>query len=306
MSEGTPVIVFGAGGRIGRELISGLQQSGVTARGYTRKDANITHSAAVAQVCMQARPAIVINAAGYSDVDEAERDRERANLENARGPAVLAAYTGAEGIPLIHFSSDYVFNGGKGDSYREDDTVAPISTFGASKALGEEAIRSANPWHVILRTAGVFGPSIECFPVTVLRNADAGRQIRAAADLRGSPTPVGQLVSAVVALLRSLESGSRPWGTYNLAGAGGASRHELASAVLRTRERILGVRTTLTSALSSDFRARARRPRDSELDSSLFAATFGEAPGPWRDAIEPFVESYYRSFSLPAPSARMR
>jgi dTDP-4-dehydrorhamnose reductase len=306
MSETAPIVVLGGGGRIGSELLGGLRRARVPLRGFARKELDIASRPAVARALCEVRPRLVINAAGYSNVDEAECDRARAERENAHGPAILAAQTAAEGIALIHLSTSYIFNGRKGRAYCEDDPVCPISVYGATKASGEDAVRSANSRHIILRTAGVFGASIDCFPKTVLRMADSGHPIYAAIDLRGSPTPVDHLVSAILAVVGALESGSARWGTYNLAGAIGASRYELAKAVLTARERALGVRTALISAMRMDFGSKARRPRNAELDSTLFASTFGAAPGPWNEATETFVESYYRSFTLPVARSRTR
>ncbi|HUO99055.1 MAG TPA: dTDP-4-dehydrorhamnose reductase [Rhizomicrobium sp.] len=307
MSDGAAVFVFGAGGRIGKELVSSLSRAGIPVVGCTRKEADITDEGAVARLLAQTRPYVIVNAAGYSDVDNAELERERAQADNARGPAVLSTQSGYEGIPLVHLSSAYVFSGKKGEPYREDDPVMPISVYGLTKAAGEDAVRSGNPRHIVLRTSGVYGPSIPSFSWTVLRQADAGHSVSAATDLRGSPTSIGLLSAAIASLAAAIRHGSIKWGTYHLAGSGSASRYELARTTLRSRENIVGVSAKLLPAAAADFSPRARRPPNSTLDSGLFAKTFSFETRPWDEAIYTLVEHYYRSgFEMRLPRSRRR
>lgn len=305
MMDGAAAFVFGAAGRIGKEIVSFLSRAGVPVIGYTRRETDISDEAAVDGILSGTHPLLIINAAGYSDVDGAELDRERAKLENTRGMAVLATYSGKEGIPFIQLSTDYVFNGKKGEAYCETDTVMPLSVYGATMAAGEDAVRSANPRHIVLRTAGIYGPSVASFPWTVLRTADAGHSVSAATDLKGSPTSIAHLTEAILTLTLAIKSGSLKWGTYHVAGAGTASRYEVAKATLRSREHVVGISAKLIPAAAADFSPRARRPANSALDSSLFCTTFGFEPRPWDASIHMLVDRYYRSgFEMQLPRVR--
>src|SRR5207237_6952913 len=178
------------------------------------------------------RPDIVINAAAYTAVDRAEREAEAAFAVNATGPALLAAACKAAAIPLIHISTDYVFDGSKEGPYREDDPVNPLGAYGRSKAAGDRAVRAALAEHVILRTAWVYSAHGHNFVRTMLRLASERPVLRVVADQIGSPTSAADIAAAIGTIVQQIAGGKAGWGTYHFAGAGAVTWHGFAAAIL--------------------------------------------------------------------------
>jgi dTDP-4-dehydrorhamnose reductase len=184
----TAVLVVGAGGQVGRALCARDGANGIEIVGRTRADLDITDPAQV-RAALAARPyAAVINAAAYTAVDKAESDAAAAYAINRDGPRNLAIAAAERGIPLLHISTDYVFDGTREGGYRETDPTGPTGVYGASKLAGEAAVRAAQPRHIILRTSWVYGPSTGNFVATMLRLAADRPELRVVADQRGGPT----------------------------------------------------------------------------------------------------------------------
>ena len=165
------MLVFGAGGQVGQELMAMAAARNVSALGVTRVEADIIDVEAVAALLAAERPRLIVNAAAYTAVDRAEQEPVMAEAANATGPGVLAEATGGASVPMIHLSTDYVFDGTKAGAYTEDDLIAPLGVYGRTKAAGEAAVRAANPRHVILRTAWVYGRYGANFLNTMMRLA---------------------------------------------------------------------------------------------------------------------------------------
>jgi dTDP-4-dehydrorhamnose reductase len=237
---------------------------------------------------MDRRPwAAVVNAAAYTEVDRAESDVAAAWTLNALAPALVAAETGRRGIPLLHLSTDFVFDGEKASPYVEDDPVRPLSVYGASKEGGEQAVRTANPRHVILRTAWVYSPFRKNFVRTMLRLAAEREEIRVVDDQRGSPTSAADLAAACgrIALAMARAPDAAPCGTYHCAGAGEATWCGLARAVFEIAGDRLARRPRLTAISTADYPTPARRPPDSRLDCGRLSQLWGVALRPWREAL---------------------
>ena len=192
------VLVFGAGGQVGRELIQRSPPAGFILHGLTHAEVDIADRVAVEAAVRRHQPNIIVNAAAYTAVDKAETERDRAFAVNETGPRNLASAASDSGAVLVHLSTDYVFDGGKTDPYVEDDRVAPASIYGQSKEAGERAVRGATPRHLILRTAWVYAAHGANFLKTMLRLAREREVIRVVADQHGTPTSAADLADAIL------------------------------------------------------------------------------------------------------------
>ena len=217
------ILIAGAHGQLGTCLKSSLHGHQVVPLG--RNDLDITRLCQIHRVLKREQPDLVINAAAFNDVDGAESQITNAYAGNALGPQDLAAETADLGIPLVHVSTDYVFDGSSNRPYDEHDLPNPLSVYGASKLAGEIAVRRLNPRHYIVRTAWLYWESGKGFVLSMCSNASRP-ELRVANDQIGSPTYVPHLADAIA---RLIETGA--YGTYHLAGSGGVSRWELVSEV---------------------------------------------------------------------------
>jgi dTDP-4-dehydrorhamnose reductase len=242
---------------------------------------------------LASRPfAAVINPAAYTAVDRAESDIAACWRVNALGPAVLAEASAKAGIPIVHLSTDYVFDGGKPSAYVEDDPVAPLGVYGASKEGGEQAVRTANPRHVILRTAWVVSPYGSNFIKTMLRLGAERPLMRVVADQHGCPTSAVDIAAAVVAITqRLLDDAQAPAGTYHFVNAGDASWFDLAKATFAVAAERGGKTPSVEPIATSDYPTPARRPANSRLSTQKLQQDYGIAPRPWLNAITELVET---------------
>jgi dTDP-4-dehydrorhamnose reductase len=248
------ILITGAGGQLGQALPPALVNHEVVALTHAQLD--ITELLAVRTTIEHAEPDLVINAAAYNDVDGAERDSAAAYRGNALGPRNLAVITAAHGIPLLHVSTDYVFAGTSTRPYHEFDRPHPQSVYGESKLAGEEAVKVLNPRHYLVRTAWLYHVSGKNFARTMCRLARQQDEVRVVNDQHGSPTYVPHLAEALVSLLPT-----KAYGTYHLAGAGGASWYELTCLLYR----LLNIETPVRPITTADFPRPARRPPYSVL-----------------------------------------
>jgi len=287
----TRILVIGAQGQIARELERAALPSGFVLRTAGRPALDIAHRDAVMEAVARERPALVVNAAAYTAVDRAEAEPEAAHAINADGPGWLAEATAAQGVPLVHISTDYVFDGSKDGAYVEDDPVCPLGVYGTSKEAGERAVRAANPRHVILRTAWVYSPFGHNFVKTMLRLGAERDELRVVADQRGCPTSAGEMARGIVAIARQilLDRREDAWGTYHLAGSGETTWHGLAEAVFDLAAPALGRRPAVHAIATADYPTPARRPANSVLDCAKAERTFGVRLRPWRDALADVV-----------------
>ena len=286
---GGPLLVVGASGFLGRTLVEACSAASRPAVGLSRAECDITDAGAVERAIARHRPDLVVNAAAFSNVDAAERDRGGATAANAEGPAVLAAGTVAAGIPLVHMSTDYVFDGRKRAPYKEGDPVAPLSHYGRTKAEGEARVRAAQTRHVILRTAWLFGRNGSGFVSMAIAAALRGQPIRTIVDQTGSPTAAVDLAGAILAVDRAIGSGRAPWGTYHYAGREPARRLDIVEAILAAVRALQRQTSSIVPVTAADFAAAAVRPDYSALDSSLFETTFRHPASDWRRRLAELV-----------------
>ncbi len=231
------------------------------------------------------RPALVVNAGAYTAVDKAETDAASAFAVNRDGPAALAEACARAGIPLIHVSTDYVFDGSKKGAYCEDDAVSPLGVYGASKLAGEEAVRAAGPRHMILRTSWVYSPYGANFVKTMLRLAETRDEVSVVCDQFGCPSYAPDIADAIGALVPRLLSGEEIYGTFHMAGRDATTWHDFAAGIFAEAGK-RGVRVPSLKAIpTSDYPTPAKRPMNSRLDcAKLEAATGLRLPG-WESGI---------------------
>ena len=299
MSANTPLLVFGAAGQVGRELVALAAARGVPVVGITRADADIAEADAVAALIARYRPRMVINAAAYTAVDKAESEPAAAARGNVEGPRVLAEAAAAAGVPILHLSTDYVFDGSKPGAYTEDDPIAPLGVYGRTKAEGEAAVRGANPRHVILRTAWVYGTYGGNFLKTMMRLAAERERLRVVADQHGCPTATTDIAEAILAVDAALARDASLAGTFHFAGTGSTSWHGFAEAIVAAQAAHTGKHPPVDPIATADYPTPAARPANSVLDSSRFAAAFGYRAKPWQQRMEQVVAS----LSAPAVTA---
>jgi dTDP-4-dehydrorhamnose reductase len=287
------LLVLGARGQVGHELCRLGLPAGYLIAGFDRDRVDITRRQAVFEAMARERPDIVINAAAYTAVDRAESEAEAAWAGNCTGPANLAAACADVGISLIHISTDYVFDGTKSGAYLEDDPVAPLGVYGASKEAGDRAVRDRLASHVILRTAWVYSVHGHNFVRTMLRLADQHPVLRVVADQTGSPTSAAEIARAIAAIVQQLSAGSRRWGTYNFAGAGSVTWHGFAEAIFEEAAAWRGPPPRVAAITTADYPTPARRPVNSVLDCGKISETFGIVPRFWREALAEVIREIY-------------
>ncbi len=286
------LLVFGADGQLGRELQRAALPEGLSLTALNRREADITDPAAVRDALARARPAVVINAAAYTAVDAAEDEPEAAFAVNRDGPAHLAAACAAAGVPLIHVSTDYVFDGGKGSPYTEADPVAPLGVYGRGKEAGERAVRAALEAHVILRTAWVHGAHGRNFVKTMLRVGAERARLTVVDDQHGNPTAAADLAAGCITVARRLLHAPPPeaFGTFHLAGSGATTWCGFARAIFAEARELAGGPCPEVVAIASDqWPTRAPRPADARLDCGRIARVYGLALPPWRDSLRPVL-----------------
>jgi dTDP-4-dehydrorhamnose reductase len=293
MARSERILIAGRNGRVARDLVAEADRAGVPVRAVGRPELDIEDADSIARVIAPEAPRAIINAAGLVAVDEAERNPERAFALKRDGAARLAAVAASAGIPFLHLSSDYVFDGGKGAPYTEDDPVVPLSVYGRSKAEGEDAVLTANPAAIVVRTSWVFGANGSNFLTTMLRLAETQEVVRVVADQRGTPTASFDLARALLAMtLRLLRTPDEVTpGRYHVAGSGETTWYGFAEAIFAGWAR-RGRRVPRLDAISAaDWSGPARRPSDSRLDCDKLARAFDIRLPDWHDALEACLDT---------------
>ncbi len=290
-----PILVFGAEGQTGRELIALASRRRIAAVGLSRLDADITQAEAVRAAIERHRPGLVVNAAGYTAVDRAESEPELARAANVEGAAIVAASSARAGLPLVHLSTDYVFDGKKSGAYVENDPIAPLSVYGRTKAEGEAAVRGAQPHHVILRTSWIYGIHGKNFLKTVLRLANERDELTMVADQFGCPTATADIAEAILQLAPHLVMNPEVCGTYHFAGTGQTSWHGFAAAIVAYQRPFTGRDPRVVAITTAGYPSAARRPKNSTLDCTRFQMIFGHSAPPWQERVAETVDLLLRT-----------
>lgn len=287
----SPILVTGGSGQVGGALIR-LAGPGTEIVAPTRDQLDLTDPAALAAM-VEARPwAAIVNCGAYTAVDKAESEAVRAWQVNALAPAALAAASARAGIPILHVSTDYVFDGAKAEPYVEEDPVAPLGVYGASKLGGELAVRSANARHLILRTAWVVSATGHNFVKTMLRLGAERPQLRVVADQHGCPTSAEDIARAILTILQRIGTGREegPYGTFHFVNAGAATWYDLAERVF-ARAAVYGrPAPSVEPIATADYPTPAMRPANSRLATDKLMHDFGIAPRHWHEAIDDIVD----------------
>jgi len=279
------LLVTGANGQVGHALAAMASADlEIVALGRARLD--VTDADAVRRLVEAHAPDAVVNAAAYTAVDRAEGEPDLAFAVNRDGPAHLAGACAEAGIPLLHVSTDYVFDGAKEGPYTEDDPVAPLGVYGRSKWEGEEAVRERLDRHVILRTAWVFSDHGHNFVKTMLRLAREREVLRVVADQHGGPTAASDIADALVAVARQVVAAPGRWGTYHVAGRPATTWHGFAEAIVEEARRHGPVAVRAVEPIpTAAYPTPARRPAHSVLDTAKITAAFGVEAPDWRPAL---------------------
>lgn len=283
------ILLFGGQGQLGQEFGARSAEWNVALRAPSRADCDIADRLAVARAFDEARPDVAVNAAAYTNVDRAESDVDGAHRTNLTGAAVVAEACERHAVPLIHVSTDFVFDGRKAAPYLENDPVSPINVYGDSKAQGDDAVRRLASRHIIIRTAWLFSRYRTNFLIRMLQLARERELLRVVDDEIGSPTAAYDLGRAIVAAARRATTDGAPWGTYHFAGPDPASRYDFASLVIDLQAERTGHRPAVQRIKGVEYVSPARRPADSRLCSDLFKATFGVEATSWRAHCERIV-----------------
>lgn len=286
------ILVIGRDGQLGFELRRSLAPLGEVAA-VGRADCDLTYPLQIARLVRREKPDIIVNAAAYTAVERAEENAARAMRVNAQAVGELAALAADRGALIVHYSSDYVFDGAKAGAYDENDAPAPLNAYGRSKLAGEQAVRAINPAHLVFRTSWVYGVFGNSFLKTMLMALRQPEALRVVSDQRGAPTGAAYIADAtalVLARYLALPAGAAfPFGLYHLAATGDASWYEYACFIAQQARRA-GLAVTLApgdirAVPSAQYPTTARRPANSRLDSRLLERTFGIRAPHWETGV---------------------
>lgn len=286
------ILVCGANGQVGREIVDRAPAAGVDVLATTRQTFDITQPRQVESLFERERPELVINAAAFTHVDNAETHSKEAYAINRDGPACLARLCAQADVPLFHLSTDYVFAGDANVPYKESDPTGPTGVYGASKLAGEQRIQAACPHHLILRTSWVYGVHGHNFVKTMLRLGAQRRALSVVADQLGCPTHAGSIADVLLTLARRYrEEGRLAWGLYHYSGTPACSWYDFANEIFDQghAQGLLAVKPSVSPINTDQYPTPARRPAWSVMDCSLFENAFGLQPDDWRSSLASVV-----------------
>lgn len=284
------ILVTGAAGMTGSEVCEQATAAGWMVQPLSSADADITDARMLADVTRKFRPDVVVNAAAYTAVDRAESEADVAMAVNCEGARNVARVATAAGAPVIHISTDYVFNGEGRSPYAPDAKTDPIGVYGKTKLAGEAAVREENPNHVIVRTSWVFSHRGSNFVRTMLRLGAERDELRVVEDQIGRPTSATDLASALLIVAQAIAENPGLAGVYHFANVGETSWFGFAQGIF-DQARALGERHTprIVPIPTSEFPTAARRPAYSVLDTTTFSERFGVEPRHWQSAVRDTV-----------------
>jgi len=285
------ILVTGGSGQVGGALLRGAAPDGFRFVAPGRDGFDLLRPDTFAGL-IAARPwAAIINAGAYTAVDKAETEVELAWRVNALAPAVLAREAALAGVPLVHVSTDYVFSGQSARPYLEDDPVAPLGVYGASKEAGEQGVRTGGGRSVIVRASWVVSPWGNNFIKTMLRLGAEREALRVVADQQGAPTSAVDLAGALARIACALASdAAAPTGTFHFANAGATTWADFAAEVFRLAAARGGPSARVEPITTADYPTPARRPAYSRLATQRIASLYGVTPRPWQAAVADIID----------------
>jgi len=280
------ILVIGRRGQLATDLaaLGERHPAGIVALG--RPELDLTQEASIARALDEAAPAAVINAAAYTNVDRAESEPDLAFALNRDGPAFLARECARRSLPLVHVSTDQVFDGHKQGGYRETDTPNPLCLYGRSKLEGENAVLAAHDRSLVVRVSWVFGPSGDNFVTKLLSWARTREVLTIVSDQRGRPTYSPALAEALIGFAQAMSGHAGPHGILHLAGGSAMTRYEQALAIMAGAKRRNAQTARVEPILTRDFPTAATRPLNAELDCSLAAEKYGIRLGSFGPDLE--------------------
>ncbi|MES2012492.1 MAG: dTDP-4-dehydrorhamnose reductase [Pseudomonadota bacterium] len=289
------ILVTGVNGQVGHALQAAFTHKislDNTVISLDRSQLDLTNTAEIRRVIQSIQPDLIINPAAYTAVDKAETELELAYAINATAPKILAEEAARVGARLIHFSTDYVYNGAKSSSYTEDDATEPLSIYGKSKLAGEDAIRSVGLPHLIFRTSWVYGAYGKNFLKTILRLAAERDELRIVADQVGAPTSANAIANAVLEVITRWQAETTD--TYHLVNAGQTSWHGFARAIVEEYAQLQAIRgwpslkvgpEDIQAITTKEFPTPAVRPANSCLDCAKLARDFSVQLPDWHESL---------------------
>ncbi|MBE7637997.1 dTDP-4-dehydrorhamnose reductase [Sneathiella sp. P13V-1] len=275
------ILVTGANGQVGQALATLIQEEGLDAYLASREQLDITDYKSVSECVKSVIPDVIINAAAYTAVDRAEEEIELAYAINRDGSENLAKIADEMDCPLLHISTDFVFDGGKAGAYLETDATGPLSIYGKSKLEGEQRISASHAKHIILRTAWVFGGPMS-FVKTMKRLAEDRTELSVVEDQFGGPTPAKAIAESLLKIAKIVtEENFSDWGVYHYCGKPRVSWYQFASEILKSKTDV-----TVKPIPTSGYPTPAKRPANSVLDCSKIKNIFGIDQPDWKAALK--------------------
>jgi dTDP-4-dehydrorhamnose reductase len=286
------IAVTGTKGQLVRCLLESASQTDTEIIALGRPELELSKPETINTAIVAGCADVLVSTAAYTDVNKAEAEPLLADLINGRAPGLLAAHARKLGIPFIHMSTDYVFDGAKSGPYREDDAVCPLNAYGRSKAKGERAVADAHPYHVILRTSWIYSPFGRNFVRTMLDRARQQPAINVVSDQIGNPTAASDIASGIFKVARNLVvgEGDDRYGIFHMAGSGAASWTEFAEGIFATSAALGGPTARVIPISSADLQTSVRRPENSRLDCAKIAGVHGVELPAWQASIGPCIK----------------
>lgn len=284
------LLVTGREGQVARSLAERAGAHELVFAG--RPGLDLSNPDSISRSIAEIRPELVISAAAYTAVDKAEDEPELAMQVNGVAPGIIGRAAAEIGAPVLHLSTDYVFDGSGTEPKREDDPTGPIGVYGKTKLAGEEALANSGARYAILRTAWVYSPFGANFVKTMLRLAEGRDALNVVADQFGNPTSALDIADALMAVVANWQDGARKGANriYHFAGTGATNWADLARAIFAESKRLGGPTCEVSGIPSSDYPTKAERPANSRLDSSAFAEAYGFAAPRWEASLRTTVE----------------
>ncbi len=284
------ILITGAAGQVGTELRLSGPDKAHEILSFNKTDFDITDKNSVLTLVENLKPEIIINPAAYTAVDKAETEKEQAYQVNRDGPENLAIACAENKIPLIHISTDYVFDGSKSGPYLESDPVQPVNAYGASKEAGETAVRKVLEQHIILRTSWVFSSHGGNFVKSMLKFGNERDELSIVSDQTGGPTSAADIAKATINIAKQLHSGNATWGTYHFAGGPVTNWYEFASEIFNQAGELVENSPTVKPITTNDYPTPARRPANSVMNCEKILSAFGIKQPSWKDSLRKVLQ----------------
>ncbi len=293
-------LVTGTTGQLGFELIRQVVEYSFEAVPISEDELDITDFNQIKKIFIGVQPDLVINPAAYTNVDQAESETEAAFRVNRDGAENLAKICVDYDIPLIHVSTDYVFDGKKNEPYVEDDQVLPLGIYGKSKAAGERAIDSLLPMHIIIRTSWLYGVYGHNFVKTMIRLGKERQELSVVSDQFGCPTSATDLAAAILSIAEHIFKASKPaWGIYHFCGKGITSWHRFAETIFEVVGRIQSAKPPVAlPIMTSEYPTQAERPAYAALNCDRIRRHFGVKQIPWQQSLEEVIKRIFTEDTL--------